>query len=80
MKEEKDDRLWQEAKARADFKTHFTTYIIINGLLWLIWLFSAGVDSHRGPYGQRWVGALAWCLIIYPFIDLRIPWKENMKS
>jgi hypothetical protein len=49
MKEEKDDRLWQEAKARADFKTHLTTYIIINGMLWMIWLFSAGVDSHPWP-------------------------------
>ncbi|MFZ1528701.1 MAG: 2TM domain-containing protein [Ferruginibacter sp.] len=49
MEEEKNVQLWQQAKARVDFKTHLTVYIIINSLLWLIWLFTAGVHTYPWP-------------------------------
>ena len=49
MKEDKDDQLWQQAKARADFKTHLTTYVIINGIVWLIWLLTTGTHSYPWP-------------------------------
>lgn len=49
MSEEKDTRLWEQAKARAEFKHHFTVYIIINMLLWVIWLFTAGIHSYPWP-------------------------------
>ncbi len=49
MKEEKDAELWQQAKARAEFKTHFTTYITVNTMLWLIWLFTGGMHTYPWP-------------------------------
>ena len=49
MEEEKNAQLWQQAKARVDFRTHFTVYIIRNALLWLIWLFSGGAHSYPWP-------------------------------
>jgi len=49
MKEEKDDQLWQQAKARAEFKTHLTVYLIINALLWIIWLFTGGTQTYPWP-------------------------------
>lgn len=48
MKEERDSELWQQAKARADFKIHLTTYIVINSMIWLIWLFTGNI--HRYPW------------------------------
>ncbi len=49
MEEEKDNQLWQQAKARAEFKTHLAAYVVINGMLWIIWYFTAGVHSHPWP-------------------------------
>ncbi len=72
MKEERDDQLWQQAKARADFKTHLTTYTIINGMLWLIWIFTAGTDSHPWPIWPTlgWgIGVLFNYLSVYKFTD-----------
>lgn len=34
---ERDPYLWKQAKARVGFKMHLRTYLIINGLSWLIW-------------------------------------------
>ena len=72
MNEEKDDQLWQQAKARADFKTHLTTYIIINGMLWLIWLFTTGIHSHPWPIWPTlgWgIGLLFNYLAVYKFTN-----------
>ncbi len=49
MKEQKDIRLWRQAKERAGFKAHFTTYVIVNASLWLTWLFTGGVNRHPWP-------------------------------
>lgn len=49
MKDEKDDQLWQQAKVRADFKIHLTAYVIINTMLWSIWLFTGATHSHPWP-------------------------------
>jgi hypothetical protein len=49
MKKEKDDLLWQQAKARAGFKIHLTVYIIVMTTLWIIWLYAAGINEHPWP-------------------------------
>ena len=49
MKTEKDDQLWQQAKARAGFKIHFIVYVIIIGGLWAMWLIFGGVNQHPWP-------------------------------
>ena len=70
MKEEKDAQLWQQAKARADFKIHLVTYIIINGMLWLIWFFTGGVHTHPWPIWPTlgWgIGLLFNYLEVYKF-------------
>jgi hypothetical protein len=40
--ENRDENLWRIAKKRAAFKKHLATYIIINGFLWVVWLFTMG--------------------------------------
>jgi hypothetical protein len=49
MNEQKDPRLWKLAKARAEFKTHVTVYTIVMAVLWLIWLFTGGVNAYPWP-------------------------------
>lgn len=46
---EKDEELWKQAKARADFKMHLAVYLVVNGGLWLLWIFTSGVSSHPWP-------------------------------
>ena len=45
----KDPELWEQAKARAGFKTHLAVYLVINALLWLIWMFTGGTNVHPWP-------------------------------
>ncbi|KXK05486.1 2TM domain-containing protein [Ignavibacteria bacterium CHB1] len=35
-----DALLWRKAKARAGFKRHLYTYLVINAFLWLFWLIT----------------------------------------
>jgi hypothetical protein len=36
----RDPQLWRMAKARAKFKAHLFTYLVVNALLWAIWLLT----------------------------------------
>ena len=38
--EGKDPQLWHMARKRASFKSHLTTYLIVNAFLWVIWYFT----------------------------------------
>lgn len=50
--QQKDERLWRIAKARAGFRNHLMTYLIINGALWVIWLLTD--SGHDGPPWPVW--------------------------
>jgi hypothetical protein len=47
--EGKDPQLWAIARRRASFKTHLTTYVIINIFLWAICFFTDG-DRNGLPW------------------------------
>jgi hypothetical protein len=49
--QDRDPQLWRLAQARARFKSHLLTYLLVNALLWGIWL----VGGHHF-YG----GGLPW--------------------
>lgn len=83
MKEEINEQLWQQAKARADFKTHLTAYLIINGMLWLIWLFTSGAQSHPWPIWPTigWgIGLLFNYLDVYKFRNTVEKEYEKLKK
>lgn len=42
--QDRNQDLWKVAKKRVAFKRHLGTYIIINTMFWLLWLFT---DSHN---------------------------------
>jgi 2TM domain len=83
MKEEKDAELWQLAKARADFKTHLASYLIVNGMLWLLWLFTSGTHSHPWPIWPTmgWgIGLLFNYLAVYKFTNSIEKEYEKLKK
>lgn len=48
-----DNQLWKMAKARVEFKAHFRKYLLVNGLLWLLWLMvniSGKTDEWSFPW------------------------------
>ena len=45
--EGKDPALWEIAQKRANFKTHFITYVIINLFLWALWYYTC---NHRNEF------------------------------
>jgi hypothetical protein len=83
MKEEKDAELWQLAKARADFKTHLASYLIVNGMLWLLWLFTSGTHAHPWPIWPTmgWgIGLLFNYLAVYKFTNSIEKEYEKLKK
>lgn len=82
MKQEKDTQLWQQAKARAAFKTHLSTYIIVNSMLWLIWLFTGGIKSYPWPVWPTlgWaIGLIANYFDVYKFRNTAEKEYEKLK-
>ena len=57
--EPKDERLWKIAKRRAKFKKHLITYVIINVLIWAIWLVSS-MDTHHHEFPWPIFVTLGW--------------------
>jgi hypothetical protein len=48
--QQKDDRLWQIARRRAEFKKSFFSFLVVTGLLWVIWWFTAGQIKNVPGY------------------------------
>lgn len=42
MQNNNDERLWQIAKDRANFKKSVFSYLVVNAFLWAIWYVTAG--------------------------------------
>ena len=45
----RDPKLWRIAKARAKFKSHAVTYLLVNAFLWGVW-YLTGHDTDSGPF------------------------------
>jgi hypothetical protein len=51
METEREKELWKIAKKRVGFKRHLATYIVINGMFWLLWYFT---DHNQESAGVPW--------------------------
>lgn len=49
MKPEIDKNLWQQAKAKTDFKSHLIAYVVVNLALWVVYFFTGGGYHHPWP-------------------------------
>lgn len=56
--QQRDERLWRIAKARAAFKSHLITYLVVNAGLWALWF----ITDRNGGNGAPWPiwPALGW--------------------
>ena len=54
---EQDAIIWEIAKKRVKFKEQLGSYIAVNGVLWLLWLFTYDSEVNEG---LPWP---AWCTI-----------------
>ena len=57
--EGKDPVLWEIAQKRASFKKHLVSYVIVNGFLWAIWLFTSHHYEDVNITNIRW-GHFPW--------------------
>ena len=73
----RDPHLWQIAKARASFKYHLATYIILIGFLWGIWFFS-GIDNQGHRYMWPIWPTLGWGIgLFFHFLGAYVYPREN---
>lgn len=52
MEEQRDEKLWQIAKRRADFIDSLIGFAVISAICWAIWYFTAG--RHTGFHKTPW--------------------------
>jgi type VI protein secretion system component VasK len=52
MEEQRDEKLWEIAKRRADFQNSLIGFVVITVLCWAIWYLTGG--RHTGPRGTPW--------------------------
>ena len=56
MEEQRDEKLWQLAKRRADFQNSMLSFAVITTICWVIWYFTAGRRSiNTGTPWPLWV-------------------------
>jgi hypothetical protein len=49
--DENEKYLWELAEKRASFKRHLISYLLVNSMLWILWLLN-GADRYGG--GVPW--------------------------
>jgi hypothetical protein len=42
MEEQRDEKLWQIAKKRADFQDSLVGFVVVSVICWAIWFFTSG--------------------------------------
>lgn len=70
-----DQELWRIAKKRVKFKRHLATYIIINTLFWVLWLF-----TERHYAGLPWPvwPMLGWGIgLAFGYMDAYVLKSDN---
>lgn len=50
--EGKDPEIWEQARNRVAFKSHFFVYLAVNAFLWALWYFTGRHVAHS--YSVPW--------------------------
>ena len=73
----KDPQLWDIAKRRASFKSHFATYLIISAFFWALWYFTGGRDFNSGIPWPIWP-MLGWGIgVLFHYMGAYVNPKAN---
>jgi hypothetical protein len=80
MQAQSDNELRQLARKRVDFRRHLIVYLIINGMLWLLWLVTG--RGYPWPVWPMEAGESASSFIISSSIVLPnfFPKKMNIED
>lgn len=55
MEEQRDEKLWQLARRRADFQDSLIGFVVITVICWAIWFFTTGQKEIYGTPWPLWV-------------------------
>jgi len=56
MEEQRDEKLWQIAKRRADFQDSLVGFVVVTVICWAIWYFTTGRNGYNtGTPWPLWV-------------------------
>lgn len=75
--EGRDPQLWRIAEARASFRTHLVTYLIINAFLWALWFFG---NQNAGRTGIPWpaFASFGWGIgLVFHYLGAFVFTKSN---
>ncbi|HYJ38742.1 MAG TPA: 2TM domain-containing protein [Chitinophagaceae bacterium] len=81
----KNPELWEQAKKRADFKSHFFTYLAMVPFFWIVWLLTGADNSNGGFPWPVWptagwgIGVLFHYLGVYVFEKYNLVEREYEK-
>ncbi|MEI7734465.1 MAG: 2TM domain-containing protein [Ferruginibacter sp.] len=71
MDEQRDEKLWQIAKRRADFQDSLIGFVVISTICWAIWFFTGGrwapINSGNTPW-PLWVMFGLGIMLVIKFI------------
>ena len=69
MEEQRDEKLWQIAKRRADFQNNLIWFVVITGICWAIWFFTTGQkDEIHGTPWPLWVMLGLGISLVFKFL------------
>lgn len=71
MDEQRDEKLWQIAKRRADFQDSLIGFVVISTICWAIWFFTGGrwapITARNTPW-PLWVMFGLGIMLVIKFI------------
>ncbi len=69
MEEQRDEKLWQLAKRRADFQDSLIGFVVITCICWVVWYFTSGQNdmNTRNPW-PLWVMLGLGIGLVFKFI------------
>ena len=77
METQREQELWKLAKKRVGFKRHLATYIVINGMFWLLWYFT---DHQEESAGVPWpvFPMLGWGIgVVFSYLNAYVLMKPD---
>ena len=69
--EGKDPGPWELAQKRAGFKDHLLAYVLVNGMMWIIWYLSIYQDKDLDPSDY----ILPWPIWTTLFWGIGLAWE-----
>ena len=76
---QKDPQLWELAKKRASFKTHLSTYFVMNAFFWAVWYLTGRNNYGNGSWPWPVWSMLGWGIgLAFHYVRAYVAPKENL--